>query len=33
MTINCITIFRILAYGGEYRGGPVTVIEEWDGSK
>jgi hypothetical protein len=24
---------RILAYGGEFRGGPVTVIEEWDGSK
>jgi hypothetical protein len=24
---------KILAYGGEYRGGPVTAIEEWDGSK
>jgi len=24
---------RILAFGGEFRGGPVTVIEEFDGSR
>ena len=33
MEIICIYFLRILAYGGEYRGGPVTVIEEWDGYK